>query len=84
MEKKLINIDEIMVEKIKEKNREEEQLDFSLNASDLTEITLTEKESEKVIEMLNRGPNEKARKFTEEALKFYEASARKSQIKKEK
>ncbi|KKK68386.1 hypothetical protein LCGC14_1612250 [marine sediment metagenome] len=60
-----------MVEKTKEKKTEEEKIDFYINASDITDITLTEEESEKLIEMLNRGPNEKAKNNTREALKFY-------------
>jgi len=60
-----------MVEKTKEKKTEEEKNDFYINASDLTDITLTEEESERLIEMLNRGPNEKAKEFTKESLKFY-------------
>ncbi|KKL56103.1 hypothetical protein LCGC14_2248750 [marine sediment metagenome] len=61
-----------MVEKTKEKKTEEEKIDFYINASDITDITLTEEESEKLIEMLNRGPNEKAKNNTREALKFYD------------
>jgi len=60
-----------MVEKTKEKKTEEEKIDFYINASDITDITLTEEESEKLIEMLNRGPNEKAKNNTRETLKFY-------------
>ena len=61
-----------MVEKTKEKKTEEEKIDFYINASDITDITLTEEESEKLIKMLNRGPNEKAKNNTREALKFYD------------
>ncbi|MHA1488192.1 MAG: hypothetical protein ACTSRI_00640 [Promethearchaeota archaeon] len=67
-----------MVEKTKEKKTEEEKNDFYMNASDLTNITLTEEESERLIEMLNRGPNEKAKEFTKEALKFYEEMVKKT------
>ena len=61
-----------MVEKTKEKNTKEEKIDFFINASDITDITLNVEESERLIELLNRGPNEKAKEFTKEALKFYE------------
>jgi CRISPR/Cas system-associated exonuclease Cas4 (RecB family) len=62
----------LMVEKTKKKKTEEEKIDFYINASDITDITLTEEESEKLIEMLNRGPNKKAKNNTREALKFYD------------
>ncbi len=66
-----------MVEKTK---TEEENIDFYMNASDLTDITLTEEESESLIEMLNRGPNEKAKEFTKESLKFYEEMVKKTDL----
>ena len=68
-----------MVEKTKEKKTEEEKIDFYINASDITDITLTEEESEKLIEMLNRGPNEKAKNNTREALKFYDEMVQKTE-----
>ena len=68
-----------MVEKTKEKKTEEEKIDFYINASDITDITLTEEESEKLIEMLNRGPNEKATNNTREALKFYDEMVQKTE-----
>ena len=61
-----------MVEKTKDRKAKKEDLDFCLNASEFTDITLTEDESEDLIELMKRGPNEKAKKFSEEALKFYE------------
>jgi len=67
-----------MVEKTKEKKTKEEKIDFSISASDITDITLNVEESERLIELLNRGPNEKAKEFTKEALKFYEAMINKT------
>ena len=61
-----------MVEKTKEKKAKEERIDFCLNASDITDISLNEEESERLIKLLDRGPNEKAKKFTKEAIEFYQ------------
>ena len=61
-----------MVEKTKEKKNAGEKIDFFINASDITDITLNEEESERLLKMLSRGPNEKAKEFTREALKFYQ------------
>lgn len=61
-----------MVEKTNNRKVKKEDMDFCLNASEFTDITLTDEESENLIELMKRGPNEKAKKFSEEALKFYE------------
>ena len=68
-----------MVEKTKEKKSEEEKMDFYINASDTTDITLTQEESETLMDMLNRGPNEKAKEFTKESIKFYEEMVKKTE-----
>ena len=67
-----------LVEKTRETRTEEERRDFYINASDLTDITLTEEESERLIDRLNRGPSEKAKVFTKEALEFYEKMVKKT------
>ncbi|TFG24175.1 MAG: hypothetical protein EU529_05145 [Promethearchaeota archaeon] len=61
-----------MVEKTKDRKVRKEDIDFCLSASEFTDITLTDEESENLIELMKRGPNEKAKIFSEEALKFYE------------
>jgi len=66
-----------MVEKTNEKKTNEEIIDFCINASDVTDITLTEEESERILDFLKRGPNEKAIRFSKEALKFYEENEKK-------
>lgn len=66
-----------MVEKTKDKKTKEQLIDFCINASDVTDITLTEEESEKLLDRLKRGPNEKAIKFSKEALNFYEENEKK-------
>jgi len=43
------------------------------------DIILTEEESEKLINMLAKGPNKKAEKFSIEALKFYEEMVKKTE-----
>ena len=68
-----------MVEKTKDKKIEERKVNFYVNASDSTDITLTEEESEKLIHMLNRGPNEKAKEFTKDSFKFYEEMVKKTE-----
>ncbi len=35
------------------------------------DVNLTNEESENLIRLMNREPNEKSKKFSEEALKFY-------------
>jgi len=61
-----------MVEKTKDKKVKKEDMDFCLSASEFTDITLTDEESENLIKLMKRGPNEKAKRFSEEALKFYD------------
>ena len=61
-----------MVEKTKDQKVKKEDLDFYLSASEFTDITLTDEESKNLIELMKRGPNKKAKKFSEESLKFYE------------
>ncbi len=68
-----------MVEKTTEKKVEDENLDFCINTSEITDITLTEEESEKLIDLLNKGPNKKAKKFSIEAIKFYEEMVKKTE-----
>jgi len=68
-----------MVEKTSEKKSEEEKADFCLNASKITDITLTVEESERLIDLLNKGPNKKAKKFSIEAIKFYEEMVKKTE-----
>jgi hypothetical protein len=68
-----------MVENNTERKVGEEKLDFYINASEITDITLTEEESEKLIDLLNKGPNEKAKKFSIEAIKFYEEMVKKTE-----
>lgn len=68
-----------MVEKTNEKTIKEEMKDFCINASDVTDITLTEEESERLLDLLKRGPNKKAIKFSKEALKFYNENEKKVQ-----
>ena len=66
-----------MVEKTNEKKTKEEMIDFCISASDVTDITLTEEESERILNFLKRGPNEKAIRISKEALKFYEENEKK-------
>lgn len=61
-----------MVEKTADKKIEESEIDFYINASDLTDITLNEEESEKLMKMFERGPNERAKNFSREAIAFHE------------
>ena len=61
-----------MVEKTKDRKVKKADMDFCLSASEFTDITLTSEESENFIELMKRGPNEKAKRFSEEALKFYD------------
>ena len=60
-----------MVEKTKEQAIKKVKIDFYINASEITDVNLTNEESENLIRLMNGEPNEKAKKFSEEALKFY-------------
>ena len=60
-----------MVEKTRERATKDDKIDFYINASDFTDITLTDAESENLIRLMERGPNEKAKLFSEEALRYY-------------
>jgi hypothetical protein len=68
-----------MVEKTSGKKSKKENIDFNINASEIMDITLTEEESENLINMLTKGPNKKAEKFSIEALKFYEEMVKKTE-----
>jgi len=60
-----------MVEKTRERAINEDKIDFCINASEFTDITLTDEESENLIRLMEREPNEKAKLFSEEALRYY-------------
>ena len=60
-----------MVEKTKEQAANEDKIDFCINASEFTDISLTTEESENLIHLMERGPNKKAKDFSEEALEYY-------------
>ena len=71
-----------MVEKTSEKKSKKENIyniDLNINASEIMDIVLTEEESEKLINMLAKGPNKKAEKFSIEAIKFYEEMVKKTE-----
>jgi len=68
-----------MVEKTEEKASKKNKIDFCINTSEFTDITLTSEESENLIRLMDHGPNEKAKKFSEEALKFYDEMLLKNQ-----
>jgi len=68
-----------MVEKIEEKASKKNKIDFCINTSEFTDITLTSEESENLIRLMDHGPNEKAKKVSEEALKFYDEMLLKNQ-----
>ena len=68
-----------MVEKIEEKASKKNKIDFCINTSEFTDITLTSEESENLIRLMEHGPNEKAKKFSEEALEFYNEMLLKNQ-----
>ena len=68
-----------MVEKTKEKALKKSKIDFCINTSKFTDITLTSEESENLIRLMEHGPNEKAKKFSEEALEFYNEMLLKNQ-----
>ena len=67
-----------MVEKSKEQPLKKEKVEFCINASEFTDITLTKDESDNLIKLIDQGPNEKAKKFSEEALEFYNEMMKKS------
>lgn len=67
-----------MVEKTKDQKVRKNDLEFCLSASEFTDITLTEEESKNLLKLITRGPNKKAKKFSEEALKFYEDMMKKT------
>lgn len=60
-----------MVEKTKDQPIKKVKIDFYINASEFKDVNLTNKESENLIRLMNGEPNEKSKKFSEEALKFY-------------
>ncbi len=68
-----------MVEKTEEKALKKNMIDFCINTSEFTDITLTSEESENLIRLMDHGPNEKAKKFSEEALEFYNEMLLKNQ-----
>ena len=68
-----------MVEKTEEKTLKKNKIDFCINTSEFTDITLTSEESENLIRLMDHGPNEKAKKFSEEALEFYNEMLLKNQ-----
>ncbi len=68
-----------MVEKTEEKVLKKNKIDFCINSSEFTDITLTSEESENLIRLMDHGPNEKAKKFSEEALEFYNEMLLKNQ-----
>jgi len=55
----------------KKKMLEKQELDFIINMDDNIEIILSEKESEDLINRLNKGANDKAKKFIKESMDFY-------------
>lgn len=60
-----------MVEKTKEQAIKKDKIEFYINASEFTDINLTIEESENLIRLMNGELNAKAKKFSKEALKFY-------------
>ncbi|KKL68380.1 hypothetical protein LCGC14_2125550 [marine sediment metagenome] len=60
-----------IVEKTKEQAVKKVKIDFYINAADFMDVNLTNEELENLIRLMNREPNEKSKKFSEEALKFY-------------
>ncbi len=67
-----------MVEKSKEQTLKGDKFEFYINASEFTDITLTKEESYNLIKLIDQGPNEKTKKFSEEALEFYNEIMKKS------
>jgi len=68
-----------MVEKTKKQIIKNDKIDFCINASEFTDITLTEEESENLVILMKNGPNEKAKKFSKESLEFYNEMIMKNQ-----
>lgn len=64
----------------KKKMLEKQELDFIINADDNIEIILSEKESEDLINRLNKGANDKAKKFIKESMEFYNKMKKKEEI----
>ncbi len=58
--------------------KDHKMLDLNISVSKNLDIKLTKKESKELIKRLKRGPNEKAKKFTKEALEFYEEMEKKA------
>ncbi len=59
---------------------EKQELDFIINMDDNIEIILSEKESEDLINRLNKGANDKAKKFIKESMEFYNKMKKKEEI----
>ncbi|MFX1298859.1 MAG: hypothetical protein ACFFD2_28870, partial [Promethearchaeota archaeon] len=51
--------------------------DFILNTDENLELTLNKEESMNLIKKLKRGPNEKAQKFSKNAIEFYKKNENK-------
>jgi len=64
----------------KKKMLEKQELDFIINADDNIELILSEKESEDLINRLNKGANDKAKKFIKESMEFYNKMKKKEEI----
>ncbi|KKM67282.1 hypothetical protein LCGC14_1472650 [marine sediment metagenome] len=60
-----------MVEKTKKQTIKKDKVDFCISSSEVTDSTLTMEESDNLVKSMNSGPNEKAKEFSKEALKFY-------------
>lgn len=55
-------------------NREtqnEQKFDFIINSADNLELNLNKKESENLVNRLNKGSNEKSTNFAKESIDFY-------------
>ncbi len=59
---------------------EKQELDFIINMDDNIEIILSEKESEDLINRLNKGANDKAKNFIKESMEFYNKMKKKEEI----
>lgn len=68
-----------MVEKTKEQIIKKDKIDFYINAPEFTDVNLTDEESENLIRLMNSELNEKSKKFTKEAFKFYNDMLTKNQ-----
>ena len=62
--------------------KENEPLDseFLINTDENLELTLNRAESMTLINLLKKGPNEKARNFSEAAIEFYQKMKQKEEI----